>query len=76
MGMQNGSKLEAGIVDSHQVWHFEVSHVFVWGKPYICNVFHPHTTWVGVATHIGSGVILGWGGWYEIVWIYCETLAI
>ena len=56
MGMQNASKLKdwrRGLLihaSELKLWHFEVFPYISIGKPYICNVFRPRTTWVGVAT--------------------------
>ena len=32
-----------------KLWHFEIFPYVCIGKPYICNISRPHTTWVGVA---------------------------
>ena len=63
MGTQNGSKLEVwrwGLLihaSGLKLWHFEIfSHVCM-RKPYVCNVFRPRATWVGVAMHHVWGVL-------------------
>ena len=56
MDTQNGSKLEVwrqGVLihtSEFKLWHFEVFPYVCMGKPYVCNVFRPRGTWVGVVT--------------------------
>ena len=54
MGMQNGSKFDSGIVDSHLLWHLKVFLYVCIGKPCIHNVMfstHALREWAWPRAH-------------------------